>query len=176
MGFVGLGVLLSVTIFILSATGTARFVPVLSDSMAPDMPVGSMAFTSPVPQGTITAGDVIVFSNPNQPSMRVIHRVTHVFSAEEAMSFSNWAPKMLFATTKGDNNANADSWVVAIADPTVWRLQASVPLFGQPAIWLAQPLAPLWLILVVTVVGAGWLLRTLWRTPRSLVGEEKESS
>jgi len=162
MGFVGLGVLVSVAIFVLSATGTARFVPVLSDSMAPDMPVGSLAFTIPVPRDSIVVGDVIVFSNPNQPSMRVIHRVTHVYGPDEASAFSNWSPSIFFATTQGDNNPNTDPWVVAISDDTVWRLQTSFPFIGQPAIWLAQPLSAVWLIAAGVLAGVAWILRAVW--------------
>lgn len=168
-GFVGLGVLLSVAIFALSATGIARFVPVLSNSMAPNMPVGSLALTVQVPQDSIEVGDVIVFSNPTQPSTRVIHRVTHVFGPDEAASFSNWSPDVLFATTKGDNNPTADPWVVTIADPTVWHLQTSIPYLGYPAIWLAQPLAPLWFIVAGVLAVTVWLLRFVWRRPRDHV-------
>jgi signal peptidase len=163
MGFVGLGVLLSVIIFALSATGTARLVPVLSDSMAPAMPIGSMAFTMPVPQSSIKVGDVIVFSNPNQPSTRVIHRVTHIYGPDEAASFSDWSPSILYASTKGDNNPKADPWVVSIADVAVWQLQTSVPVLGQPAIWLAQPLSPIWVFGAGVLVAAVWALRALWR-------------
>lgn len=174
--FIGLGVLLSVTIFALSVSGTARLVPVLSNSMAQNMPVGSLAFTVPVATGSIAVGDVIVFSNPTQPSTRVIHRVTHVFGPDEAATFSNWSPDVLFATTKGDNNPAADPWVVTIADATVWHLQTSVPFLGYPAIWLAQPLAPLWFIVAGVLALTGWLLRLVWRRPRAHVAGAPVSS
>ncbi len=168
-GFIGLGVLLSVTIFALSATGTARFVPVLSNSMYPNMPVGSMALTMPVAESSIRVGDVIVFSNPNQPSVRVIHRISHIYGADEASQFSNWSPDILFANTKGDNNPEADPWVVTIADTTVWRMQTSVPFLGYPAIWLDQPLAPLWFIVAGVLALTVWVLRAVWGRPRAHV-------
>lgn len=165
-GFIGLGVLISVTIFTLSATGTARFVPVLSNSMATNMPVGSMALTVQSLRSSIQAGDVIVFSNPTQPSTRVIHRVAHRYGADEASQFRNWSSDKLYVTTKGDNNAEADPWVLIIADATVWRLQTSVPFLGYPAMWLAQPLAPLWLIAAGVVTATAWILKAVWRRPR----------
>ncbi len=161
----GLGVLLAVAIFVLSASGTARLVPVLSDSMAPDMPVGSLALTTQVPLDTIEVGDVIVFSNPNLPSTRIIHRVSHIFGVEESASFSNWSPDALFVTTKGDNNPAEDPWVVTVADPTMWKMNTSVPYLGLPAIWLAQPLAPLWLGSAGVLGVMVWILRALWRRP-----------
>ena len=139
--------------------------PVLSDSMAPKMPVGSLALTVPIPRDTVRVGDVIVFTNPNQPGIRVIHRVAHIFGADESASFSNWSNDVLFVTTKGDDNPAADPWVVTMSEPSVWHLQTSVPYLGQPAIWLAQPLAPLWFIVAGALLGAGWLLRILWRRP-----------
>ncbi|GAB2816205.1 hypothetical protein GCM10027022_02810 [Alpinimonas psychrophila] len=173
---VGLGVLLSVAIFALSATGTARLVPVLSNSMAPNMPVGSMALTVPVSKSSIQVGDVIVFSNPTQPSTRVIHRITHVYGPNEADQFSNWNPDVLFATTQGDNNPQADPWIVTIADATVWRLQTSVPFLGYPAIWLAQPLAPIWLLATGVLVVALWILRSVWHRPRAHESVAQEAS
>ena len=167
--FVGLGVLLSVAIFILSATGTARLVPVLSNSMAPDMPVGSLALTVQVAKNSVQVGDVVVFSNPTQPSTRVIHRITHVYGSDEADKFSNWSPDVLFATTQGDNNPQADPWIVSIADATVWRLQTSVPLLGYPAIWLGHPLTPVWLLAAVVFVVVLVVVRSFWRRPRAHV-------
>jgi signal peptidase len=175
-GLIGLGVLLSVSIFVLSATGTARLVPVLSDSMAPNMPVGSMALTVPVPESSIVVGDVIVFSNPNRPSTRVIHRVTHIFGPDEADQFSNWSPDVLFATTKGDNNPMADPWVVAVADATVWRMETSVPVMGFPAIWLGQPLAPIWLLGAGMLAVVAGVLRAVWRRPRAHVASASAPS
>jgi signal peptidase len=165
------GVLLSVTIFAVSATGAARFVPVLSDSMAPEIPVGSLALTLPVAQGDISEGDVIVFTNPNRPSVRVIHRITHIYGADEAQSFSNWSPDALFAATKGDNNPEADPWVVVTTDANVWRLSTSLPFMGQPAIWLSQPLAPVWLIGAAVLASVVWLMRRIWSKTESQADE-----
>ena len=169
VGFVGLAVLLSVTIFILSAMGAARFVPVLSNSMAPSMSVGSLALTIPIPRDSVKVGDVIVFNNPNQSGTRVIHRVTHIFGADESSFFSNWSPDILFVTTKGDNNPAEDPWVATMSEQSVWRMQTSLPYMGQPAIWLAQPLAPLWFIVAGVLLVAVWLLRILWRRPTNVI-------
>ena len=158
-------VLLSVCVFALSATNTARVVPVLSDSMAPSMPVGSVALTLPVARASVRAGDVIVFSDPLEPAIRVIHRVTHVFTATESSKFSNWSSDKIFLSTKGDNNTSADPWVVTIADATVWKQTGSVPAVGYAAIWIANPTLRLVLFLGGGVAVALWALVALWRRP-----------
>jgi signal peptidase len=175
-GLIGLGVLLSVAIFTLSASGMARLVPVLSNSMASDMPVGSMALTVPVQRESIQVGDVIVFSNPTQPTTRVIHRISHIYGPDEADKFSNWSPNVLYATTQGDNNPDSDPWVLAIADTTVWQTQMSLPFLGYPAIWLGQPLAPLWFILAGVLAVTVVLLRAVWRRPRAHVAVDGDST
>ena len=164
-GLIILGVLASVAIFGLSATNTVRFVPVLSNSMAPIMPVGSLALTLPVQRQDVRVGDVIVFTNPNTAGVRVIHRVTRVYSTADASKFANWSTKQLFLGTKGDNNAVADPWVVTIADATIWRRTASIPGLGEPAIWIADPLIRLGCFVVAGVALGVWALVALWRRP-----------
>jgi signal peptidase len=84
-----------VAVYVLSATNTARLVPVLSNSMAPDMPVGSLALTLPAARADIRVGDVIVFTDPDHPTIRVIHRVVHIYGSDEAASFTDWDPNQL---------------------------------------------------------------------------------
>ena len=157
--------LLSLAVVGLAATNTLRLVPVLSNSMAPMMPTGSLAITVPVQRADVRAGDVIVFSDPLQPSIRVIHRVTKVFGAPDAFRFSNWSVDKSFLTTKGDNNAAADPWVVTIADPTVWRRTDSLPGLGYLAIWFSNPALRLSVFVLAGVAIALWGLLKIWRRP-----------
>lgn len=154
-----------VAVFVASALGLVRLVPVLSNSMAPGMPVGSLAVTLPVPQPEVSAGDVIVFTDPDVPERRVIHRVTSVYSEEEAATLRGWAPGLLALTTKGDNNPQADPWIVTIADERIWREEAVVPLLGWPSIALAQPQARFALFAVGGALVVGSVLVVIWRRP-----------
>lgn len=154
-----------VTVLLLSITNTAKFVPVLSDSMAPTMPIGSLALTVPLPRSDIRVGDVIVFIDPNHPTIRVIHRVEHIFRADEASRFTNWKANELTASTKGDNNPAADPWTVTIADPTVWRLAGSVSNLGFPAIWLLTPTFRVWVFGAASVALIAWMLVLVWWRP-----------
>ncbi|NQX25977.1 signal peptidase I [Microbacteriaceae bacterium VKM Ac-2854] len=162
---VGVAVLAAVAVFALSALGLVRFVPVLSNSMAPQMPTGSLAVTVPVPQGEIAAGDVIVFTDPDDAGKRVIHRVADLFPADEAAQLVGWQPGMIALHTKGDNNEYADPWILTIADAQVWRRSAVVPYLGWPTIAFGDPRSRVALFGVGGALVAAWLLAAIWRRP-----------
>jgi signal peptidase len=164
-GLVTIVAVAGIAVFVLSALGLVRLVPVLSNSMAPGMPVGSLAVTLPVDQAAIRAGDVIVFTDPDDPGRRVIHRVTLVYSEEEAAALRGREPGQLALTTKGDNNESADPWIVTIADERIWRESSVVPLLGWPSIGLAHPEARFALFAAGGAVIVGALLIAIWRRP-----------
>lgn len=150
-------------VFILSFVGFARFVPVLSDSMAPDMPKGSLAVMRPMPQDSVTAGDVIVFTAPDGSHRRVIHRVQHVYGVEEAEQIRNWTADRAFLLTKGDNNAQADPWLLTLGDDTLWKQASVAPMLGWPAIWFSDPLSRVIAFMLGGAAVAGWALVLIWR-------------
>jgi signal peptidase len=156
-----------VAVYIFAATNTARLVPVMSNSMAPDMPVGALALTVPVGRADVKVGDVIVFTDPDRPTIRVIHRIVHIFGPDEAEKFSNWSPDQLTASTKGDNNPTADPWILTVADTTIWRMDRSVDYLGQPAIWFETPIIRLWGFGAAGIALVCWLLALVWRRPKA---------
>lgn len=175
-GLVGVAVLAAVAVFALSALGLVRFVPVLSNSMAPEMPTGSLAVTVPVPQAEVSAGDVIVFTDPDDPTKRVIHRVESMFSAEDAAQLVGWQPGMIALHTKGDNNEYADPWILTIADAQVWQRSAVVPYLGWPTIAFGDPRSRVLLFAVGGALVAAWLLAAIWRRPGTEAGASAESA
>lgn len=164
-GLVGLVALAGLAVFVLSALGVVRLVPVLSNSMAPQMPVGSLAITLPITQPEVRAGDVIVFTDPDDPGRRVIHRVTFVYPETEAATLRGREPGQLALTTKGDNNESADPWIVTIADTRIWREQSALPLLGWPSIALAHPEARFALFAAGGAAVIGAVLVAIWRRP-----------
>ncbi|NQX12596.1 signal peptidase I [Microbacteriaceae bacterium VKM Ac-2855] len=168
---VGVAVLAAVAVFALSALGLVRFVPVLSNSMAPQMPTGSLAVTVPVAQTEIAAGDVIVFTDPDDPSKRVIHRVESLYPADEAAQLVGWQPGMIALHTRGDNNESADPWILTIADSEVWRRSAVVPYLGWPTIAFGDPRSRVVLFGVGGALVAAWLLAAIWRRPAAATPE-----
>jgi signal peptidase len=157
--------LVFVAVFVLSMLGVARFVPVLSNSMAPEMPVGSLAIALPEARPSITDGDVIIFTAPIGPSRRVIHRVIHTYEADEADRIVGWTSTKRYMETQGDNNPTADPWIVTISDDIIWRASYVVPSAGWPAIWLGDPKIRFASFGLAGAVVVGWALVVLWRRP-----------
>ncbi|HYO61773.1 MAG TPA: signal peptidase I, partial [Actinomycetota bacterium] len=94
-----------VVIVLLVATIGPRLLPyrtftVLSGSMEPTIPVGSMIFDREVDASKLARGDVITFHPPGQADKLVSHRIVRV---EETKRGS-------FLVTRGDSNGVADDW------------------------------------------------------------------
>jgi signal peptidase len=116
---------------------------VLSGSMAPTYPVGSMVFTRPVQPEGVKAGDVITFRWPSDPSELVTHRVVAVDTSTGSPVF----------TTKGDANDAADLDPVPAAN-VQGRLWFGVPQLGRIAAVLHSPQGLGFLVLLVCAVVA----------------------
>lgn len=161
----GVAGVIAVTLFLLTATGTARFVPVLSNSMAPDMPKGSLAIVTPTPAAAVEAGDVIVFTAPDKSRRPVIHRVTHRYGPEAAATIDGWNPDKLFLTTAGDNNPGPDPWILVLDETFVWEQHTVIPYAGWPVLSLSDPTTRM------IAFGAGgalivtWAMIHIWRRP-----------
>ena len=98
---------------------------VVSGSMEPAIPVGSMVYSRPVDPATLQPGDIIVFYGSNQDaSVPVTHRVVenHTETGE--------------IITKGDANANADMQPAAYIN-IAGKVVAHIPKLGLPASLLA---------------------------------------
>jgi signal peptidase len=157
--------LVVVAVLLLSVTGTARFVPVLSNSMAPGMPVGSLAVTQPVARDDTAVGDVIVFTAPVGPAIRVIHRVITVYGPESADLIEGWTPDLLVMETQGDNNPSPDPWIVTVSDDEIQRRTAVVPYLGWPGVWLSDPSARSVAFGAAGALVTAWALVAVWRRP-----------
>lgn len=116
---------------------------VVSGSMEPAIPVGSMVYSRPVDPATLQPGDVIVFYNTDQKdSVPITHRVVenHRESSE--------------IITKGDANENVDMYPAAYIN-IVGKVVAHIPKLGLPASLLATTTGK---IAVAMVILAGYLL------------------
>lgn len=105
-----------------------RLVPVLSGSMAPHLPVGSLALTTPVSPQQVRPGMVLAFRPPapyDTGGRAVMHRVLAV-SRDDPPGTPAWAG------TRGDANASADPWHLALAPGTqLGRERFVVPALGR---------------------------------------------
>ncbi len=127
-----------------------RAVPVLTGSMTPYAPAGSLVLTAPVSGADVRVGDVVAFvpPAPHGGDRPVMHRVTSTTSTAVG-------PAM---TTRGDANARPDPWTVALDGADLGRVVAVVPLLGR--LVMAGPGAALALLAGgAALVGAARLLR-----------------
>src|SRR3989440_5959602 len=101
-------------------TGTYRVLTVLTGSMAPGMPVGSVAVVRPVDPASIKVGDVITYQAPLADHRVVTHRVVAVLES---------GPHPVLRT-KGDANISPDPWTARLVGAPAWRRVAVLPSAG----------------------------------------------
>ncbi|MFH1639866.1 MAG: signal peptidase I [Chloroflexota bacterium] len=109
------------SLFILAAPGffAVKAAVVLSGSMVPTLPVGSLAFTIGAKPTDIRVGDIIAFDFGKEAAMNTSHRVVEVIDGED-----------LLFRTKGDANDKADPQLVpaaSICGRVIWH----VPRLGR---------------------------------------------
>jgi signal peptidase I len=136
-----------------SAIGLWRAEVVLSGSMRPSIPPGSIELFLPEPTKDLHVGQVVAFHPPKE-SFVVTHRVIAI-----QKSHGVWI------TTKGDANDASDPWgKVHVEGSTVWVVHGVIPDLGYVTVWARSPW-PRIAVLVTALVLAGWLaLRHIWRS------------
>ncbi|HLX21249.1 MAG TPA: signal peptidase I [Gaiellaceae bacterium] len=137
------------------ATGRWRLLPILSGSMAPRLPAGSLALTTRSPEASIRAGDVIVFNIPIGDHHLTAHRVVRVLSG---------GPHPV-VETKGDANTTPDPWRLRLNGTTAWIVRAHIPFVGYAAVFTRR-----WGFQLLGVGALALLavcLRYLWRPERA---------
>jgi signal peptidase len=121
-------------VVVLAAAGIATFsvlsggwtvTPILSGSMRPGFPVGGVAVAERMPMGRLAVGDVILFQNPYQPSVQMVHRIIQLKAGNSGQPV---------VKTKGDANPIADPWTVTLHGKDVDVVQFTLPLLGYPAV------------------------------------------
>jgi signal peptidase I len=150
----GVAVLAAVAAGILVWAGY-RPQPVLSGSMEPTLPVGSLAVAKAVPADSVREGDVITFGRPSGQPGTITHRITDITISKGRRAF----------TTKGDANPSADPWQLRLPDQ-VGKQVATVPYAGYVALYAARPQVRASAIALLTLVLIFGALRAIWRPSR----------
>jgi signal peptidase len=114
---------------------------VVTDSMAPTAPRGSLAVITPTAPRSIVAGDVIAFRDPENTTNVILHRVAAVGGDDASPIF----------TTQGDGNERRDPWQVAYPAVT-GELRWSVPKLGQIVRLIRPPFGVLLLVVAPALV------------------------
>jgi signal peptidase I len=133
--------------------------PVLSGSMAPKMPVGSLAVVKAVPAASVRVGDVITFVDPLDSSKRVTHRIIKITQHGSSRVY----------TTRGDANNTADPWQLQLPGQ-VGRRVAVVPHAGYILNYAGRPQLRGVLIGLAALLLLGGALRAIWRREPSAPG------
>ncbi len=134
-------------------TGQYRTLTMLTGSMAPQYPTGSVVVVTPEAADSVEPGQVVVFQAPTADRHVVTHRV---------VSVDRSGPRPVL-TTKGDANLAADPWQSVLQDDVVWRARLAVPRAGQAIAALRTPAASLALTLALPLNLLAWLLLAVWR-------------
>jgi len=123
-------------------------------SMAPTIPLGSLAFTRTERPASVERGDVIVVNVDPDRTARFLHRVERVRIEDDEV----------LARTRGDANRRADpGWV--LLDRDVPKLAWSVPVLGYLLAALVTPLGWVALVLAPAALVCASMLRHIWAGP-----------
>lgn len=100
-----------------------RVVPVLTGSMAPAVPAGSLVVTTPLDPDRVHEGEVVAFAPPPPHGLGrpVMHRVVEVTSV-------GGIPVM---RTGGDANPGPDPWTVGLPGADLARARLVLPHLGR---------------------------------------------
>lgn len=132
-------------------TGRYRVLTVLSASMRPTIPEGSVVIVTPMPLSKIRVGDVITYSIPVEDRRVVTHRVVDVVEAGPVLR------------TQGDANPAPDPWLARLGGGRAWRARLAVPRLGHAVHLLRRPeVRGLFLRIVLLLLALVWLAE-IWR-------------
>lgn len=113
---------------------------VLTGSMAPEIPVGSMIFTNNVSAADVKVGDVVMVPRPGSTSL-VTHRVVSI--EPEAGQYK--------LTLKGDANYDVDPDTYLVDSVGLYRF--NIPWLGYACIWVqANPVLAGAIVLIMLAI------------------------
>jgi signal peptidase len=134
-----------------------RSARVLTGSMAPDMPAGSLALGTPAQAEDLQTGDVIMFRPPppfGEPGgLPVVHRVVEVADVHGIVEVH----------TQGDANDLPDPWSLDAGRTTIYKVRLALPGVGRGVEFAGRGSAQVLLALPVLLL-TGWGLRLIWKT------------
>ncbi len=128
IGLVLLVVVLAVAGFVTFSvvSGSWNLAPILSGSMQPGFPVGGVAVAEREPVSHLALRDVIIFKNPFDPKIQMVHRII-------SLKFSKSGEPII--KTHGDANTAPDPWTVRVDAKYIYVVQFTLPLLGYPGVY-----------------------------------------
>lgn len=148
-----ISVLLLLSVGVGPQTGKYRVMTVLTGSMRPSFPEGSLIVQTPLPVRRVQVGDVITYRIPMDDRRIVTHRVVEIVEPGQ----------FPVIRTQGDANNTPDPWLARLEGDSTWQVRAGVPKAGYLFQWLRQPAAQrLTQFLIPALLAVLWL-RHIWR-------------
>jgi signal peptidase I len=124
---------------------------VVTGSMQPTIPIGSLVITDRVTASDVRSGDIIAFPEPCVTGKVIVHRV---------VSLATSSAGLIRVRTKGDANAYPDNWLANCADPgstgpLVTRTTAAADRVAYviPGVGTALDLARRFALVVLLITG-----------------------
>jgi signal peptidase len=161
-------VVLFIALLVPTLLGYKRYV-IVSGSMEPTIPVGSVVYDEIVPVSSLIVGDIITFVPPAEYGMTdpVTHRIASITeSASGNLEFK----------TKGDANETIDPWAFTLDQPEQARVEHHLPYVGYFYIFLSQRWVQLFLIAIPALLLGAYLIVKLWRLAGDAVLEEEHAA
>lgn len=138
-------------------TGRYRTLTVLTGSMQPTMPVGSVVVVVPERPSELRVGQVVTYGIPVEDHRVISHRVVRVVEGGDRPIFQ----------TQGDANNAPDYWLAQVNGDTVWHVVGVVPGLGRALHLLRQRAVHRVAVLVVPAALALLFLVDIWKDGRS---------
>jgi len=145
LAFIGLG----------PRVGGYRTLTVLTGSMRPTMPPGSVVVATREPTADLRVGQVLVYRIPVLDHRVVSHRVVSISRTSSGV----------VVQTKGDANNAPDPWRARITDASVWEGRVAVPYLGTAIRALRSPATHRLVLFALPVLLAVVWLADIWREP-----------
>lgn len=161
-----LPVLLLLAIGLGPRSGAYRTVTVLTGSMRPSMPPGSLLVVVPVDPSRLAVGDVVTFEAPTPEHQVVTHRIVEIVES---------GPHPVIRT-QGDANPAPDPWSARITAAPAWRVVLTAPALGSGIRALRSPMVHTLTLYFAPALLLVWMLIAIWsRTTVDGVGRVGEA-
>jgi len=132
------------------------FSVIMSGSMEPAIPVGSIVIVKKVNPEDVKVGDVIAFQTGES---RTIHRVVEKVVEDDSFYFR----------TKGDANEDPDPWIVKPQD-VKGALLLTIPYYGYLLYYAGTPLGVALFILVPAIILIANEIRNILKRRKGVKG------
>jgi signal peptidase I len=140
---------------VLPRTGLYATYILLSDSMQPTIPMGSIVIVAPVSPASLVVGDVISYTSAEAPYPTLTHRIQSISREDDGR---------LGFVTKGDYNLVPDPYVVHYSG-TAGLVIRAVPYVGYAIAVLESTIARLVLGMALAGMLAFFWFRRVWTKP-----------